>query len=169
MTRTVTLDLDDAGAVDRIWQEINARDQARRADPKLTEAIERRLADAVAAGRLDEAGAAEVRAMLDELHPAAVLKAHRQDLVEDRPMPAAGVWGSAIGPPPEIDAWYREVPARLAGVVRQMARFVDDRQVIAEGAVAHARRLGIAEDTFIPIIRDAIRALPRNRGGHRAG
>lgn len=85
MTRTVTVDLDNAGDIDRVWRELARRHRLRTIAPTLRALIETCLSDAGIMGRLDAARIAEIRGALDELHPSAVLEAYARDLIDDRP------------------------------------------------------------------------------------
>ncbi len=79
MTRTVVLDLDNPGDVERLYMARRRWVAIRDADPPLREAILRRCE------RLDAAVALPVLAALDEIHPEAVLAAYFAELVPDRP------------------------------------------------------------------------------------
>ncbi len=84
MTRPVTLDLDDPGHVERVWQEIHRRFVLRNVDPELRAAIERRCE------RLDPAVAAPIQASLDQVAPEVVAESYFRELVPD--MRTIGWW-----------------------------------------------------------------------------
>jgi len=79
VTRTVVLDLDDPGDVERVWQALERRRALRRIDPELRQAIARRC------DTLAPSTAAPILEALEELHPEVVLEAHFRELVGDRP------------------------------------------------------------------------------------
>ena len=117
--------------------------------------------------RAEEAAATDQRAA-----EIADLDEHRENWREQIPnRPSLGAYKhlrrelSAIDPVAEIRTRHRDDPTGLVEIVREIARFSHDREVIVRTAVAHAETCGITEDVFVPIITDAIRNLPR--GGDR--
>jgi hypothetical protein len=160
VTRPVTVDLDDPSDVDRVWHVVAERHRARHADPELRASIVRRLAEL--AGRITPAAAAEIRAALDELLPAVVLDAHRDVLIDNRP--ALGAFPRArFRPSRSSEDWLREDPRRLAGLLQEALRFGHDVRRTVESVVDLAERLGIAEDVYLPILREAARQVPVRR------
>jgi hypothetical protein len=83
--RLVTVDLDDAAGLERLWSELRRHRAIRAADPPLRRAILRR------AERLTGEAAKPILDALDELHPAVVLEAHFTVLVPD--FPTVGFYG----------------------------------------------------------------------------
>jgi len=79
VTHTVVLDLDDPGAVERVWMALQRRRDVRDIDPPLREAVMRRCE------RLDADVAEPILDQLDELHPELVLEAHFAVLVPNTP------------------------------------------------------------------------------------
>lgn len=69
MTRAVTIDLDDPGDVERVWQALERRRAVRDADPELRAILLRRC------DQMDPGVAEPIRDALDELVPEAVLEA----------------------------------------------------------------------------------------------
>jgi hypothetical protein len=75
----VVLDLDDPGAVERVWTELQRYRAIWDADPELRRAILRRV-DGMA-GTLDPMVRDEILSELDHVHPAVVLEALFHTLV----------------------------------------------------------------------------------------
>jgi hypothetical protein len=86
VTQITVLDLDDAAAVERLWEAVRRQSSCRRRKPRLYRAIVRSLDQAISEGRVTTIEADLVRLELrSELHPAAVLSGHWRVLVPNRP------------------------------------------------------------------------------------
>jgi hypothetical protein len=96
VTKLVIDDLANAPAeqLEKLWRELENRHASRRADPELYDGITRCLDQAERTGRLAPSDAEAIRAEMASAHPAVVLSAHREELVEDRPALGAYLeWG----------------------------------------------------------------------------
>lgn len=164
--RVVEVDLDNAGDVQRLVDRLRRRYDLEHIDAPLREALRRTIDHALRLKRLSEAQAAEIRAALDEVPPAAVLASYDRELIEDRP--ALGAFPrSDFMPAPDVDQWFHDDPRRLKGVLHEAACFGDVGRAV-EAAVDLAERLGIAEEVYVPILKAAARGLPVRRGHHVA-
>jgi hypothetical protein len=154
---TVDLDAPDIAELESLWRELERRHAIRNADPKLRAAVIRRTNAALADGRLDESGAAEIQAEIDKALPAVVLEAHFGELVSD--CPALGAYARRSSPEaPTADERLREDPERrLSNVVQEMRCFGDELQRIIEAALDLADRLGIDELQADDIVAAALR------------
>jgi hypothetical protein len=79
VSRLVEVDLDDAGQLERVWQELRRHRTIRDADPELRAAIVRRCE------KLPAAVANPILRDLDEVHPDVVLEAHFTTMVPNYP------------------------------------------------------------------------------------
>jgi hypothetical protein len=152
--RLLELPADDLCAVVDRAEAIRAH---RSIDPDLRSDVLRAVDRAVAAGRLPAARANLVRAELDHSTPAAVLEAHADELIEDRPTLGAFPRAREGVEAPNLDEWLRSDPRRLGNVVREAIRFGGDLKSAVAAILAEADRLGIDPDVADEIVTSALR------------
>ncbi|MFZ0059395.1 MAG: hypothetical protein WAL35_05050 [Acidimicrobiales bacterium] len=164
--RLLELSADDllnvVGRAEEIWRH-------RAVDPALRAAVLQAIERAVGAGRLPAARANLVRAELDHSTPAAVLEAHADALIEDRPTIGAFPRVREGVEPPNLDDWLREDPRRLGRIVDEAARFRFDLKAVAAEVLALADTLGVDEALADQIVADALRSVAGRNGGRRVG
>lgn len=165
MSRRVTVDLDDADDVARVWAQFQHVAAVRQADPELRAAVLGAVARLELVGRLGSEDAERIRAELDEVTPAIVLASNWRQIVDDRP--ALGHYLSAF-PSRErmkvdLAEFYRQEPTRLSAVVQEMARFGGDTKKIVDAVIVLADRAGIEPVVADGVISESIRHLRQRR------
>jgi len=157
------VDLDDAAVLQQAIDKLQRAHDLRKIDPELRADIERTIGEGVAAGRITDEDAARLRRELDEVAPAVMLEANFKQLVPNRKTIGHYAKGlpakSTFDPLQEVYKMDREDPTRLRALFREMAIFTDDAERIVAGAVAHARKCGIPEQVFEPIIANELREM----------
>jgi len=143
----------------------------------LREDAQREQADA-----LREHAGTDVRALLQlealgEMAPSLVsyiIQTDYKRLIENRPTIGApdaaatmrGVRARRLAMPDPLEVERmkdREDPERLVRIVREIARFTDDVDLVIDAAVEHAEKCGISEAAFGPVIARAARELMQER------
>jgi hypothetical protein len=162
------VDLDDSSGLERAWEELEKRRQIRALDPEYRTDIERAVRRALAAKRIDEAQAEAIRQELDEAHPAIVMRAHWRVLIPNRP-----ALGAFLPQPPSRfvagpDTWLQEDPSRLARVVVEIRRSLNDERRVAEIVLQLAERLEIPEDIAVRSIAVGVVAARAQAGDRLA-
>lgn len=157
------IDLDELNADQtlQLWERRVRIKRTREADPTLREDILRLLP------RLSPALSDAIRQQLDEVHPAAVLMAHRRELVDagldhvaaTRPRAEARCTESTRRRPVDATpvAWLASHPNFLGRYVDELQDLQLPRRQIVESAFAFAEEAGHATATSQPIIVAALR------------
>ncbi len=140
----MTVDVDQARALlagppdvlANLWLKVDSLWRHRQIDPELRRDILR------VAAKVAPELVAKLERELDEAVPAAVLEAHFNELIEDRPTLGAFPSASNITAP-SIEAWFVEDPRRLRGLVLEAYRFTSDERAIVQSVLGFAYKLGI--------------------------
>lgn len=149
---------------------LDRRRSVRAANPELADDIARAIRRSLAAGRITKARADELAALLDEVNPSVLLEAHAEEILDlDKPTIACFGARCVLPKVPDLDAFFREDPRRLAELVRAGLRFGGDVRHVVEQVLAEADRLGIDEEVADRVILRAIRENRKERSGGRAG
>jgi hypothetical protein len=137
--------------LEALWAKINELAEHRKIQPELRRDLLR------VAAKVDPDLVPQLKRELDEVVPSAVLEAHQDELIPDRPAFGAFPRRDTIEAP-TVDEWLKEDPIRLRGVVLEVARFCKDDRRVVESVLALAERLGIdprlAGDIIGPALRD---------------
>jgi hypothetical protein len=97
---------------------------------------------------------------MDEAVPSAVLEAHQDELIPDRPTLGAFPTPGKLTAP-SIEAWLLEDPRRLRGVLLESCRFSKNDRLVVESVLQLAKDVGIdlrlARDVVSHALMDARR------------
>ncbi len=122
--------------LEKLWARVNDLAEHRKIQPELRAGILR------VAEQIDPALAEQLRHELDEATSAAVLEAHQDELIPDRPTLGAFPTSDRLTAP-SIEDWLREDPTRLRGVTFEVARFTKDDRAVATSVLTLANALEI--------------------------
>jgi hypothetical protein len=136
--------------LERLWQTVSALAAHRKVDPELRRDL-LRVAAKVAPNLVPQ-----IKKELDEAVPSAVLEAHQDQLVLDRPSLGAFPRRDTLEAP-TVDEWLKEDPRRLRGVVLEVARFCGDDRLVVESVLGLAETLGVDGHLAADIIGYALR------------
>lgn len=162
MTRVVTLDLDDAEGVDRLWREYAQLRSLREVDPELRALLENLLQS------MPADLAAEISQALDSASPSVVLAEYEDAFFE------AKFGGNAITiqlaafahlrrqlPPFDHHAAtlarIKAEPLELGLIVAEMMNYTVDLKLIVTAGLHLASEAGVEQDVAEKVISDAIR------------
>jgi hypothetical protein len=120
----------------QLWAAVDGLARHRKVDPELRADILR------VAAKVDPALAEQISRDLDEASPAAVLEAHASELIEDQPTLGAFPSSDRLTAT-SIEAWLREDPLRLRGVLLEACRFCQDDRLVVESTLQLAKDVGI--------------------------
>ena len=138
------------GPLEALWAKINELAEHRKIQPEVRRDI-LRVAEKVAPELV-----AQLKHEMDEAVPSAVLEAHQDELVPDRPTLGAFPRRDTLDAP-TVEDWLREDPRRLRGVVFETARFSADDQRVVESVLGLAHSLGIDLKLAADIVGHALR------------
>ena len=151
MTRRVTVDLDSAEDLDRLWQELARRRAPCEASPRVYDAL------LAALRKLPPELASAIKADLDVgAHPVSVVVGHFGD------KPSLGAFPQPELPPADPVAWFG-ASRLLEQSVKEMRVFTRDRRRVVEAAIELADQLGITPSDADAIIARVV------HGGRNVG
>jgi len=133
VTRHVTVDIDSAEDLERLWQEIARQRAPREASPRVYDALLAVL------HKLPPELAAAIKADLNAgLHPVVVVAARLADKA------ALGAFPQPELPAPDPITWFGATRL-LEQSVREMQAFTRDRRRVVEAAIELADQLGVPQ------------------------
>jgi hypothetical protein len=139
-----------------LWQRVQAVREVRGVLPGLRGSVVARLAEAVEAGRVSEASAAQISRELEKYPPNVVLAAHFREILPDRP--ALGAFPRRDLPAaPTLEEELAADPCRLADVLFEVLRFRGDIHQAVAAVLELADQAGIAQATADGVVTEALR------------
>jgi hypothetical protein len=142
------------GPLEALWQKVNELAEHRKVQPQLRCDILR------VAEKVDPDLVAPIKKELDEAVPSAVLEAHQDELIPDKPTLGAFPTPDRLTAP-SIEAWLLEDPRRLRGVLLESCRFSKDDRLVVQAVLQLAENVGIdlklARDVVSHALMDARR------------
>lgn len=165
MNRTVTINLDDAGDVERLWNEYSRVRQHREADPELLANLERLLP------KMPPELAAEIKEALTTTTPTVVLAEYSDAFFAAKfgtpNPPALGAFERLrdvlvpVDHYAEMVARIKAEPSELGAHVREMLLHTSDLALVIKAALKAAADAGIDQDAAEKITYEAIRKARR--------
>jgi hypothetical protein len=145
------------GPLEALWAKINELARHRKIQPELRRDI-LRVAEKVAPDLV-----AQLKHEMDEAVPSAVLAAHQDELIPDRLSLGAFPTADKLAAP-SIEAWLREDPTRLRGVLGEASRFCSDDMLVVEGVLQLAKDAGIDLKLAGDVVRHALMDARQHQG-----
>jgi hypothetical protein len=164
------VDLDDIPGLEQVTAELRRVQEARDKDPAYREALLKRSAEALNAGRITQIEADSIRRDLDLMHPGIVADAWVKKLVlNTKTLGAFPRRERPIDRTP-ILTYVSENPRRLIPILREMARFGHDETKTLQAVADLAAGAGVPDEIAEPILIEGLAQIriARRKGTGRA-